>query len=86
MIKFKWKFLGYLCSISTRCLLLTTYIKFCNLFPEIKPYIQDVLKADHNLRNPDAELQQRAVEYLQLSRVASPDVLAAVFYLIYKKF
>lgn len=35
---------------------------------------------DHNLRNPDAELQQRAVEYLQLSRVASPDVLATVIF------
>uniref|UniRef100_A0A915DAA3 Clathrin adaptor alpha/beta/gamma-adaptin appendage Ig-like subdomain domain-containing protein n=1 Tax=Ditylenchus dipsaci TaxID=166011 RepID=A0A915DAA3_9BILA len=68
----------HLCSIGTRCLLLTTYVKFCNLFPEIKHHIQEILKADHNLRNPDAELQQRAVEYLQLSRVASPDVLATI--------
>lgn len=42
---------------------------------------------DHNLRNPDAELQQRAVEYLQLSRVASPDVLATViFFILYQIF
>ncbi|KAI1712702.1 AP-2 complex subunit alpha-2 [Ditylenchus destructor] len=68
----------HLCSIATRCLLLTTYVKFCNLFPEIKFHIQEVLQADHNIRNPDAELQQRAVEYLQLSRVASPDVLATI--------
>ncbi|KJH48908.1 adaptin region [Dictyocaulus viviparus] len=67
-----------LCSISTRCLLLTTYVKFCNLFPEIKHIIQQVYQVDHNLRNPDAELQQRAVEYLQLSKVASPDVLATI--------
>jgi AP-2 complex subunit alpha len=40
--------------------------------------IQNVLANDHNLRNPDAELQQRAIEYLQLSKVASPDVLATV--------
>uniref|UniRef100_A0A914GVD6 AP-2 complex subunit alpha n=1 Tax=Globodera rostochiensis TaxID=31243 RepID=A0A914GVD6_GLORO len=69
----------HLCSITTRCILLTTYVKFCNLFPEIKPHIQEVvLRADHNLKNPDAELQQRAVEYLQLSKVASPDVLATI--------
>ncbi|KAH7730925.1 Ap2a2 protein [Aphelenchoides avenae] len=68
----------HLCNVGTRCLLLTTYVKFCNLFPEIKGHIQEVLRADHNLRNPDAELQQRAVEYLQLSKIASPDVLATV--------
>uniref|UniRef100_A0A0R3RU39 AP-2 complex subunit alpha n=1 Tax=Elaeophora elaphi TaxID=1147741 RepID=A0A0R3RU39_9BILA len=68
----------HLCSIATRSLLLSTYVKFCNLFPEIKGMIQEVFRMDHNLRNPDAELQQRAVEYLQLSRVASPDVLATI--------
>lgn len=30
------------------------------------------------MRNPDAELQQRAVEYLQMSKITSPDVLATV--------
>lgn len=68
----------HLCSVSTRCLLLSTYVKFCNLFPEIQGHIQQVFSADHNLKNPDAELQQRAVEYLQLSKIASPDVLATV--------
>ncbi|MFH4978298.1 hypothetical protein AB6A40_005007 [Gnathostoma spinigerum] len=68
----------HLCSIATRSLLLSTYIKFCNLFPEIKAKIQEVFRTDHNLRNPDAELQQRAVEYLQLSRIATPDVLATI--------
>lgn len=68
----------HLCNINTRCLLMTTYIKFCNLFPEIKAHIQNILRGDNNLRNPDAELQQRAIEYLQLSKVASPDVLATV--------
>ncbi|PAV91103.1 hypothetical protein WR25_02806 [Diploscapter pachys] len=68
----------HLCSIATRCLLLTTYIKFCNLFPEIKHMIQNVFMTDHNFRNPDAELQQRAVEYLQMSKVATPDVLATI--------
>lgn len=68
----------HLCSIATRCLLLSTYVKFCNLFPEIKGEIQEVFHTDHNLRNPDAELQQRSVEYLQLSRIATVDVLATI--------
>ncbi|KAH7954057.1 hypothetical protein HPB49_015258 [Dermacentor silvarum] len=68
----------HLCSAPTRALLLTTYIKFINLFPEIKAEIQEVLQSDNNLRCADAELQQRSVEYLGLSRIASPDVLATV--------
>ncbi|GFR58277.1 AP-2 complex subunit alpha-2 [Elysia marginata] len=68
----------HLCSPNTRGLLLSTYIKFINLFPEIKTSIQEILGSDNNLRNPDVELQQRCIEYLQLSTVASPDVLATV--------
>lgn len=68
----------HLCAVPTRALLLTTYVKFINLFPEIKTEIQNVLKQDSNIRSSDAELQQRAVEYLQLSQVASSDVLATV--------
>lgn len=68
----------HLCSPNTRGLLLSTYIKFINLFPEIKASIQEILGSDNNLRNPDVELQQRCIEYLQLSTVASPDVLATV--------
>lgn len=73
----------HLCNISTRCLMMTTYIKFCNLFPEIKTHIQTVLRSDSNLRNPDAELQQRAIEYLQLTKVATPDVLATVYIILH---
>lgn len=68
----------HLCSIPTRALLLTTYVKFINLFPEIKSVIQGLLSTDSNIRNSDAELQQRAAEYLALSKVASPDILATV--------
>lgn len=67
-----------LCSSSTRGLLMSTYIKFINLFPEIKGHIQEILRSDSNLKNSDAEIQQRALEYLKLSTVASPDVLATV--------
>ncbi|CAC5367975.1 AP2A [Mytilus coruscus] len=68
----------HLCGPATRGLLLSTYIKFINLFPEIKGDIQNVLKSNNNLKNSDVELQQRSVEYLQLSTVASLDVLATV--------
>jgi len=65
----------HLCSVATRALLLSAYIKFVNLFPEIKSQIQDIFRQDSNIRSADAELQQRASEYLKLSVVASTDVL-----------
>eukprot|EP00112_Aurelia_sp_Birch-Aquarium-sp1_P008540 Seg1944.9 transcript_id=Seg1944.9/GoldUCD/mRNA.D3Y31 product="AP-2 complex subunit alpha-2" protein_id=Seg1944.9/GoldUCD/D3Y31 len=67
-----------LSTVPTKALLLSAYIKFINLFPEIKHYIQEILRSDTNLRNADTELQQRALEYLQLSSIASQDVLATV--------
>ena len=30
----------HLCSVATRALLLSTYVKFVNLFPEIKSHVQ----------------------------------------------
>ncbi|XP_053709649.1 AP-2 complex subunit alpha-2 isoform X1 [Synchiropus splendidus] len=68
----------HLCSVPTRALLLSAYIKFINLFPEVKVTIQDVLRSDSQLRNADVELQQRAVEYLRLSSIATTDILATV--------
>lgn len=68
----------HLCSVPTRALLLSTYIKFVNLFPEIKTTIQDVLRSDSQLKNADVELQQRAVEYLRLSTIASTDILVSI--------
>ncbi|XP_078404943.1 AP-2 complex subunit alpha-2-like [Cetorhinus maximus] len=68
----------HLCSVPTRALLLSTYIKLMNLFPEIKSTIQIVLRSDSQSRNSDVELQQRAVEYLRLSSIASTDILATV--------
>ena len=67
----------HLCSAPTRALLLSTYVKYINLFPEIKAQIQDVLHSDNNLRSADAELQQRASEYLSLSTHATTDVLVS---------
>lgn len=68
----------HLCSPATRALLLTAYVKFVNLFPEIKPAVQAIFTLDSNLRSADVELQQRASEYLALSKVTSLDVLATV--------
>uniref|UniRef100_A0A8B9HKL3 Clathrin adaptor alpha/beta/gamma-adaptin appendage Ig-like subdomain domain-containing protein n=1 Tax=Astyanax mexicanus TaxID=7994 RepID=A0A8B9HKL3_ASTMX len=68
----------HLCSVPTRALLLSAYVKFINLFPEVKGTIQEVLRSDSQLRNADVELQQRAVEYLRLSCIATTDILATV--------
>ncbi|XP_065070823.1 AP-2 complex subunit alpha-2-like [Rhopilema esculentum] len=67
-----------LATVPAKALLLSAYIKFINLFPEIKGHIQEILRSDTNLRNADTELQQRALEYLRLSSIASQDVLATV--------
>lgn len=67
----------------TRALLLSTYVKFVNLFPEIQTQIQDVFRQHSNLRSADAELQQRASEYLQLSILASSDVLVCILVTFY---
>ena len=49
-----------------------------NLFNEIKPQIQEILKQDANLKSADVEIQQRTIEYLQLSQIPDMDVLATV--------
>lgn len=61
-------------------------MKFINLFPEIKSDIQSVLQNDSNLRSSNVEIQQRATEYLALSRIATDDVLVSLFcnYSLYK--
>lgn len=79
---FHFIFQYHLCSPMTRALLLSTYIKFVNLFPEMRSQIQDVFRQHSNLRSADAELQQRASEYLQLSIIASSDVLVNKLILI----
>ncbi|XP_063689546.1 AP-2 complex subunit alpha-like isoform X5 [Bolinopsis microptera] len=68
----------HLCSNQTKYILLSTYIKLINLFPEIKGDIEEVLGNDNQLRNSDAEIQQRAMEYTKLSQIASSDLLATV--------
>ena len=63
-------------SSSTRAILLSCFIKFVNLFPEIKPQLLMVFRAySHAL---DSELQQRACEYLTLATLPTNDLLRTV--------
>ncbi|KAI9828016.1 MAG: hypothetical protein M1832_003543 [Thelocarpon impressellum] len=64
------------CSSSTRAIILSSFIKFVNLFPEIKPQLLNVFSAySHTL---DSELQQRACEYLALASLPTDDLLRTV--------
>ncbi|ORY02742.1 adaptin N terminal region-domain-containing protein [Clohesyomyces aquaticus] len=64
------------CSSSTRAILLSAFIKFVNLFPEIKPQLLQSFRAySHSL---DSELQQRACEYLALATLPTDDLLRTV--------
>ncbi|ODN90783.1 AP-2 complex subunit alpha [Cryptococcus wingfieldii CBS 7118] len=64
-----------LCTAPTRALLLTTYVKWVNLFPEIKEHLINVFERYTHVL--DAELQQRACEYLALARRSEDDDLLA---------
>jgi AP-2 complex subunit alpha len=64
------------CSSSTRAIILSSFIKFVNLFPEIKSRLMYVFQAySHTL---DSELQQRACEYLALASLPTDDLLRTV--------
>ena len=60
------------------CVPLMTMLMMCAVDDDVDEgdHVQ-ILRSDNNLRNPDVELQQRAIEYLQLSTVASADVLVS---------
>ncbi|RKF59499.1 AP-2 complex subunit alpha-2, partial [Erysiphe neolycopersici] len=64
------------CTSSTRAIILSSFIKFVNLFPEIKARLLYVFRAySHTL---DPELQQRACEYLALASLPTDDLLRTV--------
>ncbi|PWN95848.1 putative alpha-adaptin C [Tilletiopsis washingtonensis] len=67
---------SHLCSQSTRALLLSTYVKWLNLFPEIREQIMYVLNRYRHVL--DAELQQRACEYVALASMENDELLQAV--------
>lgn len=64
------------CSDNTRALLLSSFVKFVNLFPEIKPQLLQVFRIYSH--SPDSELQQRAYEYLCLVTLPTDDLLRTV--------
>ncbi|KAH8670199.1 Adaptor protein-like protein complex AP-2 [Tricladium varicosporioides] len=64
------------CSSSTRAIILSSFIKFVLLFPEIKRRLMMVFHAySHAL---DSELQQRACEYLALASLPDDELLRKV--------
>ena len=64
------------CASSTRAMILSSFVKFVNLFPEIKPQLLHVFEVySHTL---DPELQQRACEYLTLASLPTDDLLRTV--------
>lgn len=64
------------CSPSTRAMIMSCFIKFVNLFPEIKPQLTRMFEVySHTL---DSEMQQRACEYLALASLPTDDLLRTV--------
>ncbi|KAK2461914.1 hypothetical protein APHAL10511_006377 [Amanita phalloides] len=63
------------CVASTRALLLTTYVKWANVFPEIKPQLLTIFERYRHVL--DADLQQRACEYYALASRPEDDELLA---------
>lgn len=63
-------------SDNTRAMLLSSFIKFVNLFPEIKFQLLQVFKIYS--QSPDTELQQRACEYLALATMPTDELLRTV--------
>ncbi|KAK5090680.1 hypothetical protein LTR05_000855 [Lithohypha guttulata] len=61
---------------TTRALILSTFIKYVNLFPEIKPQLLQMFR--FYSYSPDSELQQRACEYLTLATLPTDDLLRTV--------
>jgi len=65
------------CSFSTKSLLLSAFIKMSNSYPELKDRVDEIFRQHSN--SGDAEIQQRAVEYLALNSKASEELMNTVF-------
>ncbi|OOF91296.1 hypothetical protein ASPCADRAFT_211126 [Aspergillus carbonarius ITEM 5010] len=61
---------------TTRAMILSSFVKFVNLFPEIKPQLLHIFRLYSH--SPDSELQQRAFEYLSLATLPTDDLLRTV--------
>ncbi|KAL2832415.1 adaptin N terminal region-domain-containing protein [Aspergillus cavernicola] len=61
---------------NTRAMILSSFVKFVNLFPEIKPQLLHIFRLYSH--SPDPELQQRAFEYLSLATLPTDNLLRTV--------
>lgn len=67
----------YSCALTTKALLLSTYVKFSNLYPEeLAEPIGHVFRDHQDFI--DTEIQQRACEYWELSEFPDPQVITKV--------
>ena len=62
---------SHFCVAATRSLLLSTYIKWVNVFPELKPQLVNIFERYRHVL--DAELQQRACEFYALASRSDDD-------------
>ncbi|KAJ5144870.1 hypothetical protein N7448_002262 [Penicillium atrosanguineum] len=58
---------------NARAMILSSFVKFVNLFPEIKPQLLQIFRLYSH--SPDSELQQRAFEYLSLATLPTDNLL-----------
>eukprot|EP01090_Pellita_catalonica_P000322 TRINITY_DN10217_c0_g1_i1.p1 TRINITY_DN10217_c0_g1~~TRINITY_DN10217_c0_g1_i1.p1 ORF type:complete len:992 (-),score=177.03 TRINITY_DN10217_c0_g1_i1:33-2840(-) len=66
----------YSTSDTTKALILSTYAKFMNIFPELIPKVETVFKQHESF--VDAEIQQRAHEYHELQKLENEELLSDV--------
>ncbi|KAK4493766.1 hypothetical protein PRZ48_014951 [Zasmidium cellare] len=61
---------------NTRAMILSAFVKFVNLFPEIRPQLLQAFRTySHSL---DSELQQRACEYLTIATMPDDSLLRTI--------
>eukprot|EP00741_Cyanophora_paradoxa_P020808 tig00021312_g20087.t1 len=65
------------CTGQTRAMLLSTYVKFMNVYPELKETILPVFESHKAFF--DVEIQQRACEYAAFGRAVSDNVVHTVW-------
>lgn len=65
------------CTGFTKAMLLTTYIKFLNLFQEIRTQILQVF--EFNINSLDSEIQQRALEYSNMAKPENLQLMAVIW-------
>lgn len=65
-------------SVPTRCLLISTFVKSANLFPEMKEPVLKLLSQTSLTQSAHTEIQQRATEYASLLQLADGQVVVKV--------